>query len=129
VAPTSESTQSRIEVFEKIIVPYSSVVAIDATPQRDALIWLADADPLQLALDIEVRLTQLLERYSLDVLYEATGGSDWYTNGNWKSAATTCEWYGVDCDDDGVIMSFILGKLNRTVVSHSVQSSNTNTLT
>jgi FtsZ-binding cell division protein ZapB len=126
VAPTSESTRSRIDVFEEIIAPYSSGVAIDGTPQRDALIWLADADPLQLPLNIE--LTQLLERYSLAVLYEATGGSGWESKGRWKSAAATCDWYRVYCDD-GAIARLYSGKLNRTVVSHSVQSSNTNTLT
>jgi hypothetical protein len=89
--------------------------------ELNALIWLAAADPLQ--------FSQLLARNSLAILYEATGGSDWITNTNWKSAAATCEWYGVGCDDDGVITSLILSKLNRTVVSHCVQSSNTNALT
>jgi hypothetical protein len=126
VAAPSESTQSRIEVFEKIFAYHSAGVAIDGTPQRDALIWLADADPLQLPLDTQ--LTQLLERYSLAFLYEATGGSDWVANTNWKSGAPTCEWYGVYCHS-GVLVDLDLGKLNRTVVSHCVQSSNTNTLT
>jgi hypothetical protein len=117
-APPSESpsafpSQSRIVVLEDIIAPYSSDVTNDGAPQRLALEWLADEDPLQLALNTEDTYP-LLTRYALTVLYLTTTRSGWESN-NWKSGATTCEWDGVTCD--GYISDLILGKSNGAVIS------------
>jgi hypothetical protein len=101
--PSAAPSQCRICILEQRIAPYSSDVEKDGTPQRDALVWLADVDPLQLALDTD--LYQLLTRYSLAVLYETTNGSDWIKSNNWRSAAAilTCAWDYVTCDGGGDI--------------------------
>jgi hypothetical protein len=133
--------------LEEIIVDYlgddySSNVTNDGTPQRDALIWLSDFDPLQLAVDSSITddddlLYKLITRFALAVFYEANiKGSGWSTSNNWRaeSGTSTCQFTGVTCSDGEHISRLELSKSNHgangAVLSHwCVQSSNTTMLT
>jgi hypothetical protein len=45
-----------------------------------------------------------VQRASLTALFDATlGRSGWKETGAWLSEATTCDWYGVTCDDSGEV--------------------------
>ncbi len=41
------------------------------------------------------------DRVALEALYDATGGSGWTDNANWKTSAPLGEWFGVTTDGDG----------------------------
>jgi hypothetical protein len=109
-----KADQARIGVFKQIIAPYSSDVTIDGTPQKDALVWLADVDPLQLALNTDI--SQLLARFSLAVLYETTNEYGWNDQLNsWISRAPTCACTSVTCSVSGVIVKLVLSKWNAEI--------------
>jgi hypothetical protein len=95
-SPSGFPSECRSCVFEERMAEYSEV---NGEFQQLALTWLADDDPLQLALDTEIN--ELLTRYALVVLYETTTGSGWDSN-NWRSASAvaTCDLTGVDCAGD-----------------------------
>ena len=54
-------------------------------------------------------LTSQCDHPDFDALmevYDATGGPNWFDNTGWAEGAAgtncvPCEWYGIDCDDDG----------------------------
>lgn len=50
------------------------------------------------------------ELFILELLYDQTGGSDsWKSNNGWKTEASVCSWYGINCDENGSIASIQLG--------------------
>jgi hypothetical protein len=51
-------------------------------------------DPIQ-------RVAQL---YALASIYFATDGDNWVYTYEWLENLDECSWYGVDCDDDGVVI-------------------------
>ena len=71
-------------------------------PQRDALTWIANEDPLVLDLAPDTSY-EVLSRYALAVLYEATNGTDWRlgTIRGSKSPIVTCDWTDVACSEGG----------------------------
>jgi len=75
------------------------------SPQYKALEWLANDDPMQMALPSDEDENhqqsnyQLAQRYILAVLYFATGGPNhWKKKFNWLSKQHVCDWK----DDGGV---------------------------
>jgi len=65
--------------------------------------------------DVECDTAPNAEDFSaLRDLYCATNGDEWINNSGWKEAITEggdcnyCEWYGVECDDDGRVFSIDL---------------------
>mmetsp|Transcript_18681 Transcript_18681/g.52232 ORF Transcript_18681/g.52232 Transcript_18681/m.52232 type:complete len:1188 (+) Transcript_18681:289-3852(+) len=54
---------------------------------------------------------QSMERGVLEALYDQTGGADggWATATGWKTDANFCNWYGIDCDENGSVASIQLG--------------------
>ena len=48
------------------------------------------------------------DRAALVALYNATGGRNWRTNGNWLSNAPMGEWHGVTTDSDGRVTELSL---------------------
>ena len=44
------------------------------------------------------------DRAALEALYDATGGSGWTDNTNWKTSAPLGEWFGVTTDGDGRVI-------------------------
>ena len=49
------------------------------------------------------------DRDRLVALYVATGGEDWKNDGNWMSDRPIDEWYGVETDGEGRVVSLDLG--------------------
>jgi len=42
----------------------------------------------------------LIQRYSLAVVYYALGGENWNSNELWLSQSTECDWFGVTCNSN-----------------------------
>ena len=56
----------------------------------------------------EVECAPLSDRDILAILYRATGGPNWRRRDNWMTNAPLEEWYGVDVDAEGRVMSLNL---------------------
>jgi Leucine-rich repeat (LRR) protein len=55
------------------------------------------------------RQGDLTERDILTLLYDQCGGVGWHTRQYWTSEDDICEWYGIDCDENGSVSSIVLG--------------------
>jgi hypothetical protein len=118
--PSRSPTPCRICAIEQGIVPHSSDVTQDNTPQRDALIWLTDDDPLQLPVTRDIYV--LITRHFLALLYESTAGSAW-SDHNWRTKGDpnfTCDFTGVTCESS-IIPKLILRQSNGAGVSEQTQ--------
>jgi hypothetical protein len=87
------------------------VLAVEGSPQFLAREWLLNVD--ELALDPTAGATdgQVIQRYSLAVLYFATGGSNSWGTNDWL-AGGECEadhWDFLDCNDEKEVRSLVLG--------------------
>jgi hypothetical protein len=66
---------------------------------------MANQDPL----DWSVLTTQsLIQRYVMVLLYFATEGDLWYTNLEWLSDLSVCDWFGVACSLGGFVSDLVL---------------------
>lgn len=54
------------------------------------------------------------ERNALIALYNNTGGKNWSKKDNWRSSRPLSEWYGVEVDEDGRVVSLNLPQNNLT---------------
>jgi len=52
------------------------------------------------------------DREALTALYNATGGPSWTRSDNWLSAGPLADWYGVQVDANGQVVSLALGGNN-----------------
>ena len=52
------------------------------------------------------------DRAALEALYRATDGPNWVNNDNWLTDAPLGEWYGVDTDDEGRVVSIKLAEFD-----------------
>ena len=50
------------------------------------------------------------DRKNLERFYETTGGEQWDENENWNSEEPLNQWYGVDTDDEGEVVSLRLSE-------------------
>jgi hypothetical protein len=100
-----------------------SVLQDPATPQYDALVWMADED--EAAIDLE-DTNRLEVRYALAALYFATNGDNWFRNLGFLSPTHECDWFveldqgenstttvaaGVSCNDEDEVLAIKLGRL------------------
>lgn len=53
--------------------------------------------------------SNLSERDILELLYDRGGGVGWHARDNWMSGSSICEWYGIDCNENGSVTSVQLG--------------------
>jgi len=59
----------------------------------------------------------VIEKDVLLELYDATGGEDWFNKVGWATESTPiCEWYGIQCAEDGTVESIDLGGNNLALV-------------
>ena len=58
--------------------------------------------------------TQIADYDILMAFYNATGGANWTDNSGWGEDCGVCSWYGVGCNNAGVIESLQLGSNNLT---------------
>ncbi|CAB9506916.1 LRR receptor-like serine threonine-protein kinase At4g08850-like [Seminavis robusta] len=115
------------------------------SPQRRALLWLAQSDALAIAEESrDIRFVRLLQRYSLAVFFYSVGGhyhpaaprqveqivehevtrmerevsnddereqrdyQGWQRKTKWMSDFSICDWYGIRCNDDDMVVSLNL---------------------
>ena len=52
--------------------------------------------------------TAAQDRATLEIFYHAAGGANWFRNDNWVSDADLREWYGVDTDESGRVITLYL---------------------
>jgi hypothetical protein len=76
----------------------------ESSPQFLALHWLANNDPAVLDLDTMPTVI-LVERYVLAVFYFATSAE-----GGLNVLKSVCEWKGILCNRDDLVVALLLGK-------------------
>jgi hypothetical protein len=111
--PSLAPTKDRMGWFYEILLAneVSGAAALQdgSSPQFLALYWLAYDDPMELDLDSTATVV-VVERYVLTVLYFATGGEEWMIHTNVLSMSPVCDWHGVSCDGDGLVVELRLGE-------------------
>jgi hypothetical protein len=80
-----------------------------SSPQFLALRWLANNDPVVLELD-STSTVILVERYVLSVLYFATSAEGGLNVLSFLTMSSVCEWKGVVCNGDNLVVALLLGK-------------------
>ena len=88
-----------------------------STPQYEALLWIAERDPLQISLE---DIPRLRSRYALATLFYATDGTRWYGSYDFLSGNHECDWSpdpvthlgrrGISCNDNEEVVSIMFGK-------------------
>ena len=57
------------------------------------------------------------QRSSLMAAYNSLGGPSWFNSTGWaQMSANECEWFGISCSQDGIVISISLGSNNLTGV-------------
>lgn len=108
--PTASPTeQSEYELLVDLLLPYSgSALGNNATPQFQALEWLAFEDPIDLSIK-GANETTLLERYAAAVLYFSCDGGNWRGDLNFLSNKSVCEWHDAS-DSNGLFCNGEIGE-------------------
>ena len=68
----------------------------------------AASDSLTATAEVEVVLT-LTDRQVLDSIHQLLGGENWTDTTNWRSDEPLSEWYGVETNEAGKVVSLSLG--------------------
>ena len=86
----------------------------EMTPQRQAMLWMASDKNVN-----TLEHTEKLQRYVLAALFYSTNmvpsvhvedPKAWKSADNWMSDADSCDWMGVECNDENVIIAIYLEK-------------------
>jgi Leucine-rich repeat (LRR) protein len=56
-------------------------------------------------LTLEANEENSTDKYILNVFYFSTSGHEWFDSSGWLSTEYQCEWWGIVCNDEGVIES------------------------
>jgi hypothetical protein len=80
-------------------------------PQR-ALDWLAGQDPLVQCPTWSTSRARLLQRFLLALLFLQLNGPSWTDRSGWMTAASECEWFGVECDGGSQAVASVVLKRN-----------------
>ncbi len=66
--------------------------------------------PASITVTVEVRPPEsAADRAVLVALHESAGGDNWVNRANWLSDRPMAEWYGIQIDDDGRVVTIALG--------------------
>jgi hypothetical protein len=108
-APTEAPTAcNSLDCLTKLLlqneVSDAEALQDDSSPQFLALRWLANNDPAVLDLNSTPTVI-LVERYVLAMLYFATSAED-----RLNGLKSVCEWRGVVCNGDDLVVALLLGK-------------------
>jgi hypothetical protein len=100
---TNTTTQSRVKAVRSFVLKRNwsqpeLLTSTNSTPQVKAVHWIADKDPLQVAIGNTVAFR---ERYALAVFYFALDGKHWMNSANWLTGTSVCKWNEVVTADDG----------------------------
>jgi hypothetical protein len=60
----------------------------------------------------QIEPSNTTEVYSLQSIYNETGGDDWFDNTGWMSSLDHCEWFGVSCDNNGYVTKIEMSNNN-----------------
>jgi hypothetical protein len=113
-APTAAPTAcTSLDCLAKILIQNevldAETLQDESSPQFLALRWLANDNPVVLNLDGTPSVI-LVERYVLAVLYFATSAEGGLNEHNFLTASSVCEWQGVSCNGDDLVVALLLGK-------------------
>jgi len=84
----------------------------EITPQRQAMLWMAQNKNVN-----AMEHTEKLQRYALAALFYSTNmvpsvhvedPKAWKVADNWMSGANSCDWMGVECNDENAIIAIYL---------------------
>jgi len=81
---------------------------IFGSPQHNALYWVSETDDRGLKIDNP----NLIQRYTLAVLYYATNGANWVNNENYLTDVFECMWHGVACNNETKVVNLTLASNN-----------------
>eukprot|EP00588_Corethron_pennatum_P016682 CAMPEP_0194310480 /NCGR_PEP_ID=MMETSP0171-20130528/7439_1 /TAXON_ID=218684 /ORGANISM="Corethron pennatum, Strain L29A3" /LENGTH=434 /DNA_ID=CAMNT_0039064145 /DNA_START=109 /DNA_END=1410 /DNA_ORIENTATION=- len=104
VAPCENYSPSmRIAVIKDIagLLSGFDIIADSTSPQADALKFI-------LAEEGNCPESKFLQRYAVAVLYYSLGGIFWDNNENYMSSSHECDWYGITCNEEKIIMELDL---------------------
>ena len=98
---------SREEAFLEILTKVSSAEDLSdaGTPQGFAYNWLVNTDAID-----PCTYPTVEQRYALVVIYNSTNGDDWKDSTGWLTAENECEWFGLTCDSDSLLIEFLESK-------------------
>ena len=91
-----------------------SILTVSAVALGTATVTVTATDPGELSASQSIPVTVTEgggtsgDRAALVALYNATDGPNWLDNDNWLTDAPLGEWYGVDTDDSGRVVSLDL---------------------
>ena len=106
---TYEATSSS-PATARVINVSGSVVVVEALSKGRATVTFTATDPDDLsATQTFVMTVTSSDREALVALYNATDGPNWVNNDNWLTNAPVGDWYGVDTDASGRVVSIDLG--------------------
>eukprot|EP00980_Cylindrotheca_fusiformis_P012327 scaffold3017_cov81-Cylindrotheca_fusiformis.AAC.4 len=98
---------SDTELLARVVLPGVDIADLEETsPQYHSLEWLAVEDSR--SLNIEDDATELIERFSLVTIYFASDGENWNFQSLWLSILSHCEWYAINCDENGRVTALTL---------------------
>jgi hypothetical protein len=123
---TSSPTTS-ISVLEfaiSILAPLSGEEALmdESSPQYKSLWWMAHEDPANMMMSMMVdnetqssssssMSTEILERYTMALLYFSTDGPNWVSSYDFLSNESTCDWgEPIRCSEEKTAVEIGLGK-------------------
>lgn len=111
MAPTAAPLRGPDEIINFLnAVTLSNVTvsypAVENSTEQQAALWLIEDDPLQ----FNVTPARLVQRYALAVLWYATTGPGWLlVEEPWLAAEPhECNWAGVACNREGMVLSLNL---------------------
>ncbi len=88
------------------LVAEASGITSQTLLQTRTLQWMANEDTIDYS---DVTDVEIIERYALLQLYHYTAGDMWTTTDEWRSGSHACDWYGISCSTDMVVIDLILG--------------------
>jgi hypothetical protein len=96
----SMSDEKRFDALFDMLEPLTGRdIGEVGTPEHTALMWMAVEDPAKLSPGSHI--DQLVQRFVLTTIYEATQGSKWGEDYHFKTYKDVCQWNKGD-DENGV---------------------------
>jgi hypothetical protein len=88
-----------------VLSPFiNASMAIDScSPENVALVWMASQLAQSQQDGMILSSKSISNRYLLSRIYALWDGTKWQERAHWLSNATECEWYGINCNEDGII--------------------------
>jgi hypothetical protein len=125
VAPTAKCNMNgvaRAVLLQSLLRDVSNPISMvrEGSAQNRAWKWLLERDEMFIC----PKESNVVQRYILAVFYYSTLGDSWFScadNSNtpcprgadtyrWLTGASECNWFGVDCDINGVVTGVMFGE-------------------